>query len=592
MPTHPGKSTTSAFLEGLSAGFARQNISGAIREGRRADEARFKQQQFDSDVQEFQFSIGDSPSAKKSFQEMQKRNPGWNRDPKVFRQFVSNYHTLNDTNSGIERAANAGVFGPNPDPFIKTLQKLAIDDPEGTGKLVLSQVLSHQALSEKNTAINQKAARESQVKGLALRMRNSPDPREFERQLEESGVPAGTIADIRKFSESFARDTTAADGTALGAQALFDARRLNTPEDIQSAANEIQNPLKRAAFIDEATKNMLTSQQLGKIADEAQVKQEELKDVTDLMLEEGLSSSSTDAEIRAFMRDTFEGPDAVKKINTSQIRVALKVANKVRAIERKQKIARKSESSKELVSLKGSGLDTSKYSSDSVANNYVRFDPEKFQQTRVFSTDANIKSSGIVKTPGVGSGVMMVTNFADDSFAGADIPNLNGKPTYYQMEKNSEGDIIPVLGEDGNPVVISPEAAKEPIRNMFFETTPEKTNPLRSVVTLVDDLMSKIKDRDDITKEVDTGKTSGRSRRPVTKKVPNTDTPHGLMFIQLQSLKDSMRTHAVGKRTRAETIDEGEDQNIDNAVDAYLKYQELRNKLINTESGFYNRKAQ
>jgi len=119
----PIRSTTSSFLEGLAAGFSRQNISGAIREGRRIDEERFKKEEFANDVQEFQFSIGDSPSAKKAFTEMQKRTPGWDREPKMFREFVANYHTLNDTNAGIERAAQAGIFGPNSEPIVKTLQK-------------------------------------------------------------------------------------------------------------------------------------------------------------------------------------------------------------------------------------------------------------------------------------------------------------------------------------------------------------------------------------------------------------------------------------------------------------------------------------
>lgn len=585
MPSHPGKSTASSFLEGLSAGFARQNISGAIREGRAIDEKRFKQQQFDDDVQKFQFSIGDSPSAKKSFEAMAKRSPGWERDPKVFREFVSNYHTLNDVTKGIDSAVQSGVV---PESLANLLKKQAIDDPEGTGKLLVMQSFNHQAGLEKSQVAEKKQKIESFVKSQALILSQTPDRNAGLAKLVEQGIPTDVISDIVKSSETFKGAPDAAD-FELDAANLFNAQRLNEPEDIQSAANQIADPTERAAFVKEATKNMLSSQQMASIAEEAQIEQEQLKDVTDAMFEDGITSQSTDAEIRTFMKeDEFKD----LKLNPAKMRIAMRVADRVRAGERKQKIARKSESSKELVNLKGSGLDTSKYSADSVANNYVRFDPKKFQQTRVFETDENIKSSGVVRTPGVGSGAMTVTNFADGSFAGADIPNLNGKPTYYQMELDGSGNLNPVIGPDGQPVVIPVEAAKESIRTMLFDTTPEGSNPIKMVQDLLKDLSSKIKNRDDVTKTLDSGKT-----------VPNPDTPHGLMFMQLKSTLDSLVTErkvekkgalrfAVGSPTTQALRNEGEAENFESATDAYLKYQELRNKLINTESGFYNRKAQ
>jgi len=137
MSEHP-QTRTSAVLQGVVAGFTRNNILGALQHSQKLDIEREKARQLQENVREFTLSIGSDKNNQKVFQALRKRNPGFARNADSFREFVSTFFKTRMNDQGITDAVNAGIITNNP-AVVKALRNSNIDDSEAMGKLLVQQ---------------------------------------------------------------------------------------------------------------------------------------------------------------------------------------------------------------------------------------------------------------------------------------------------------------------------------------------------------------------------------------------------------------------------------------------------------------------
>lgn len=598
----PNGSTASSFLEGLSAGFARQNVAGAIREGRKIDEERLKKKEFENDVRDFQFSIGDSPSAKKNFQAMAKINPGWDRDQDTFRKFVSNYHKLDFVQQGIDRAANLGVFGDVNDPatqsVINDFKKSAVGDAEGMGKMITMMGVNHRAgKAEQETkakAAAQKVERENTINGLALQMRNSGDPRAFEQTLRTARVSDGDIFEIRKAAESFKVEAKAPTGPALKSGdilapfkgLLTEARETTDAATIKRRTTEIaetHNPEIAAAFEEEATGNVDTKAQAAD-RDRKQKIRQGTAEATALSIVAEYGEDPTEIEVEEYLQEhAQEISGAGTSVN--ELRQDIKDKVKLNAAENRAKGSTLDRSSDFITGLTSRGsANTKLLLATALAGNIAKYNDKLAGDVRTFEGNPGVISDGIINLPNGVIGSFLETSRGNYASLAE---TIGGRVRRTRVVKNKRGDMVPATDEFGNSLPMPISEIRAEATSRLQEGVPDKdgNNPITKVRDLTLALRRKLQKVKGAT--IDSGRTRGASKTKVH--IGNPDSPEGQLIQELDSILAELKETDFGKQLEARGIfdifstkaalDTGEyNENLSIAAENLMLYENIKEK--------------
>ena len=175
------------------------------------------------------------------------------------------------------------------------------------------------------------------------------------------------------------------------------------------------------------------------------------------------------------------------------------------------------------------------------------------------------------------------------------MPRLNGKADITLMRKDQNGNLVPSRDQTGKIQKVSPQQSKLQAMTILQDAISkggeyEGEQPFDIMRTLVGKLKKDISSRSTAVKKEEFGPRLGRNRMRKSRMVANPDTNDGLLLIQLNGLEQNLIQRGSSKRGGLVTRTSGEtDVDISNAAEQYLIYQELKNKMINSDAGVYGK---